>query len=63
MVGRNTPLGLRAPRLSISTNRVQTWGYAGDHATALLLLLLFCFAVLALVYGLNRRPRSLGSAM
>jgi hypothetical protein len=35
---------------------VQASNYAAAHETALLLLV-FCFAVLAMVYGLNRKSR------
>lgn len=60
MVGGNIPGVTRTVSIDIY-DRVQASDYAGANETALLLLI-FCFAVLALVYGLNRRPRSLGPA-
>jgi len=61
MVGGNIPGVTRTVSIDIY-DRVQASDYAGANATALLLLL-FCFAVLALVYGLNRRPRRICPAM
>jgi len=61
MVGGNIPGVTRTVSIDIY-DRVQASDYAGANATALLLLIL-CFAVLALVYGLNRRPRNLCPAM
>ena len=60
MVGGNIPGVTRTVSIDIY-DRVQASDYAGAHETALLLLI-FCFVVLAVVYGLNRRPRSLGPA-
>lgn len=53
MVGGNIPGLTRTVSIDIY-DRVQSSDYAGANQTALLLLLL-CFALLALVYGLNRR--------
>jgi molybdate transport system permease protein len=60
MVGGNIPGVTRTVSIDIY-DRVQASDYVGANETALLLLL-FCFAVLALVYGLNRRPRTFGPA-
>jgi molybdate transport system permease protein len=54
MVGGNIPGITRTVSIDIY-DRVQSSDYAGANQTALILLLV-CFAVLALVYGLNRRP-------
>lgn len=53
MVGGNIPGVTRTVSIDIF-DRVQASDYAGANATSLVLLVL-CFAVLALVYGLNRR--------
>jgi molybdate transport system permease protein len=53
MVGGNIPGLTRTVSIDIY-DRVQASDYVGANATALVLLLL-CFALLALVYGLNRR--------
>jgi len=53
MVGGNIPGLTRTVSIDIY-DRVQSSDYAGANQTALVLLLLF-FALLALVYGLNRR--------
>jgi molybdate transport system permease protein len=53
MVGGNIPGLTRTVSIDIY-DRVQSSDYAGANHTALVLLLL-CFALLALVYGLNRR--------
>jgi molybdate transport system permease protein len=53
MVGGNIPGLTRTVSIDIY-DRVQSSDYAGANQTALVLLLL-CFALLALVYGLNRR--------
>jgi molybdate transport system permease protein len=53
MVGGNIPGVTRTVSISVY-DRVQASNYAGANAMAVLLLI-FCFAVLALVYGLNRR--------
>ena len=53
MVGGNIPGVTRTVSIDIY-DRVQSSDYAGANQTALILLLL-CFALLALVYGLNRR--------
>jgi molybdate transport system permease protein len=58
MVGGNIPGETRTVSIDIF-DRVQSSDYAGANATALLLLA-FCFAVLAIVYGLNRRGWSWG---
>jgi len=58
MVGGNIPGVTRTVSIDIY-DRVQASDYAGANQTALLLLLL-CFALLTLVYSLNRRPWSLG---
>jgi molybdate transport system permease protein len=54
MVGGNIPGLTRTVSIEIY-DRVQSSDYAGANQTALILLVV-CFAVLALVYGLNRRP-------
>ncbi|HTS04728.1 MAG TPA: molybdate ABC transporter permease subunit [Candidatus Eisenbacteria bacterium] len=54
MVGGNIPGITRTVSIDIY-DRVQSSDYAGANETALILLVV-CFAVLALVYGLNRRP-------
>jgi molybdate transport system permease protein len=54
MVGGNIPGLTRTVSIDIY-DRVQSSDYAGANQTALILLLV-CFGVLALVYGLNRRP-------
>ena len=53
MVGGNIPGITRTVSVDIY-DRVQSSDYAGANQTALVLLLV-CFALLALVYGLNRR--------
>jgi molybdate transport system permease protein len=53
MVGGNLPGVTRTVSIDIY-DRVQALDYAGAHQTALLLLLI-SFAVLAVVYGVNRR--------
>lgn len=53
MVGGNIPGLTRTVSIDIY-DRVQSSDFAGANQTALVLLLL-CFALLALVYGLNRR--------
>jgi len=53
MVGGNIPGVTRTVSIDIY-DRVQSADYAGANATALILLIV-CFALLALVYGLNRR--------
>ena len=54
MVGGNIPGLTRTVSIEIY-DRVQSSDYAGANQTALILLVV-CFAALALVYGLNRRP-------
>jgi molybdate transport system permease protein len=56
MIGGNIPGVTRTVSIDIY-DQVQASNYAGANAMALLLLL-FCFAVLALVYGLNRRTQN-----
>ncbi len=58
MVGGNIPGVTRTVSIDIY-DRVQVSDYAGANGTALLLLA-FCFAVLAVVYGLNRKALALG---
>ena len=58
MVGGNIPGVTRTISIDIF-DRVQASEYDAANRTALVLLL-FCFAVLAVVYGLNRRPRFVG---
>jgi molybdate transport system permease protein len=53
MVGGNIPGVTRTVSIDIY-DRVQSSDYVGANQTALILLLL-CFALLAIVYGLNRR--------
>ena len=53
MVGGNIPGVTRTVSIDIF-DRVQASDYAGANQTALLLLIL-CFALLAIVYGLNRK--------
>ncbi len=60
MVGGNIPGVTRTVSIDIY-DRVQASDYAGANQTALLLLGL-SFALLAIVYGLNRKTRSLGNA-
>jgi len=60
MVGGNIPGVTRTVSIDIY-DRVQASDYAGANQTALLLVLL-CFAVLAVVYSLNHRPWSVGPA-
>jgi molybdate transport system permease protein len=60
MVGGNIPGITRTVSIDIY-DRVQASDYAGANATALVLLV-FCFAVLALVYGVNRKAWSVGPA-
>jgi len=55
MVGGNIPGITRTVSIDIY-DRVQSSDYAGANQTALILLVV-CFALLALVYGLNRRAR------
>src|SRR6202046_4251399 len=56
MIGGNIPGVTRTVSIDIY-DQVQASNYAAANATALLLLL-FCFAVLTLVYGLNRRSQN-----
>jgi len=58
MVGGNIPGVTRTVSIDIY-DRVQVSDYAGANGTALLLLV-FCFAVLAIVYGLNRKAAMIG---
>jgi molybdate transport system permease protein len=60
MVGGNIPGVTRTVSIDIY-DRVQASDYAGANATALVLLV-FCFAVLALVYGINRKAWAVGPA-
>jgi molybdate transport system permease protein len=60
MVGGNIPGTTRTVSIDIY-DRVQASDYAGANQTALLLLAL-CFALLAVVYGLNRRAWMIGPA-
>lgn len=53
MVGGNIPGITRTVSIDIY-DRVQAYDYAGANRTALILLLV-CFALLSLVYGLNRK--------
>jgi molybdate transport system permease protein len=55
MVGGNIPGVTRTVSIDIY-DQVQSSNYAAANQTALLLLF-FCFAVLTLVYALNRKPR------
>jgi molybdate transport system permease protein len=58
MIGGNIPGVTRTVSISIY-DQVQASNYAAANAMALLLLI-FCFAVLMLVYGLNRRMATPG---
>ena len=60
MVGGNIPGVTRTVSIDIF-DRVQASDYAGANATALLLLA-FSFAILAVVYGVNRKAWSIGPA-
>ena len=60
MVGGNIPGVTRTVSIDIF-DRVQASDYASANQTALLLILL-CFAVLAIVYGLNRQVWTIGPA-
>src|SRR5208282_2785181 len=60
MVGGNIPGVTRTVSIDIF-DRVQASDYASANQTALLLLVL-CFAVLTIVYGLNRRTSTPGAA-
>src|ERR1700692_84207 len=57
MVGGNIPGVTRTISISVY-DQVQASNYASANATALLLLI-FCFAALTVVYGLNRRSARL----
>ena len=59
MVGGNIPGVTRTVSIDIY-DQVQVSNYAAANQTSLLLLV-FCFAVLAVVYSLNRRPWALGT--
>src|SRR5271154_3839296 len=59
MIGGNIPGVTRTMSISIF-DQVQASNYSSANAMALLLLV-FCFAVLTLVYGLNRRPNQISS--
>jgi molybdate transport system permease protein len=59
MVGGNIPGVTRTVSIDIF-DRVQASDYAGANQTALLLLVL-CFAMLAIVYSLNRKTWPIGS--
>jgi molybdate transport system permease protein len=58
MVGGNIPGVTRTVSIDIY-DQVQASNYAAANQTSLLLLM-FCFAVLAVVYGLNRRAWAVG---
>jgi len=58
MVGGNIPGVTRTVSIDIY-DRVQASDYAGANQTALLLLVV-CFAVLTIVYGLNRKAWTIG---
>jgi molybdate transport system permease protein len=58
MVGGNIPGVTRTVSIDIY-DQVQASNYAAAHETSLLLLV-FCFAVLSVLYGLNRRPHRIG---
>ncbi len=58
MVGGNIPGVTRTVSIDIF-DRVQSSDYSGANATALLLMV-FCFALLALVYGVNRKVWMIG---
>jgi molybdate transport system permease protein len=60
MVGGNIPGVTRTVSIDIF-DRVQASDYAGANATAVLLLAL-CFAILAIVYGVNRKVWMVGPA-
>jgi len=60
MVGGNIPGVTRTVSIDIY-DRVQASDYAGANGTSLLLLA-FCFVVLAIVYGLNRKAWAIGPA-
>jgi molybdate transport system permease protein len=60
MVGGNIPGVTRTVSIDIY-DQVQASNYDGANQTALLLLV-FCFAVLAVVYGLNRKAWTVGPA-
>src|SRR5580704_3694761 len=60
MVGGNIPGVTRTVSIDIY-DRVQATDYAAANQTALLLLVL-CFAVLTMVYGLNRKAWMIGPA-
>jgi len=60
MVGGNIPGVTRTVSIDIY-DQVQAANYSSANAMALLLLV-FCFAVLAAVYGLNRRTLKLWTA-
>ena len=60
MVGGNIPGVTRTVSIDIY-DRVQASDYAGANGTALVLLA-FCFAVLVIVYSLNRKAWSVGPA-
>src|ERR1700719_2052439 len=59
MIGGNIPGVTRTVSIDIY-DQVQASNYAAANAMALLLLI-FCFAVLTVVYGLNRRTANQGS--
>jgi molybdate transport system permease protein len=59
MVGGNIPGVTRTVSIDIF-DRVQASDYAAANATALLLLA-FCFAVLAVVYSMNRKTWLVGA--
>src|SRR5205807_7352790 len=58
MVGGNIPGLTRTVSIDIY-DKVQTSNYSAANETALLLLI-FCFAVLAMIYSLNRKIWTLG---
>jgi molybdate transport system permease protein len=60
MVGGNIPGVTRTVSIDIY-DRVQTSDYAGANQTSLLLLVL-CFVLLTIVYGLNRKSLAVGPA-
>jgi molybdate transport system permease protein len=60
MVGGNIPGVTRTVSIDIF-DRVQASDYAGANATALLLLV-FCFIILAVVYGVNRKAWMVSAA-
>jgi len=61
MVGGNIPGVTRTVSIDIF-DRVQASDYAGANATALFLLIL-CFAILAIVYGVNRKMWTVTSTL